>query len=84
MRLPWPGIRIDSVKAVLFGSSFSLGMALNDEDTFSARLNQQLGPVIYNAASIPPFNHDLHADQFIETARAVGIKKGITSFTPFL
>jgi hypothetical protein len=76
MRLPWPGIRIDSVKAVLFGSSFSLGMALNDEDTFSARLNQQLGPVIYNAASIPPFNHDLHADQFIETARAVGIKKG--------
>ncbi len=37
-------------KVILVGSSFSLGMSLNDEDTFSAQLNRQLGPSIYNAS----------------------------------
>lgn len=69
-----PATRIDRPKAILLGSSFSLGMALNDEDTFSARLNQQFGPVIYNASST--FDPVLRADRIIETARAVGMKGG--------
>jgi hypothetical protein len=69
-----PEMRIDRPKAVLIGSSFSLGMALNDEDIFSARLNQQLGRVIYNASAT--FDPVLRADRMIETARAVGMKNG--------
>jgi hypothetical protein len=69
-----PEMRTDGPKAVLFGSSFGLGLALNDEETFSARLNQQLGPVIYNASTT--FDPGLDPDRMIETARASGMKNG--------
>ena len=61
-------------KAILIGSSFSLGLGLNDEDLFSARLNQQLGGVVYNASST--FDPDVHADKIIETVRAAGMQSG--------
>ena len=67
-------MRIDKPSAVLFGSSFSLGMALNDEDTLSARLSQGLGQVIYNASAT--FDPILRADRMIETARTIGLKNG--------
>ena len=69
-----PEMAIDKAKALLFGSSFSLGLALNDEDVLSARLNQQLGPVIYNVAIT--FEPVLRADRMIETSGSVGMKNG--------
>jgi SGNH hydrolase-like domain, acetyltransferase AlgX len=38
-------------KLLLAGDSFALGMSLNDEETLSAQLTRQLGPIIYNAAT---------------------------------
>jgi hypothetical protein len=70
-----PGIRADRPQAILFGTSFSLGLALNDEDTFVAHINQQLGPLVYNAAAT--FVPNLYADTFIRVARARGFNRGV-------
>jgi hypothetical protein len=61
-------------KVILFGSSFSLGLALSDEETFSARLNQILGPVVYNAASV--FDPLLNPVAMLADARASGMNGG--------
>lgn len=69
-----PEMSLAIPKVVLFGSSFSLGLALNDDETFSARLNQRLGDVIYNASTT--FNPYLSSDRIVETARASGMTHG--------
>ncbi len=61
-------------KVILIGSSFSLGMSLNDEDTFSAQLNQRLGPVVYNASVwIDP---TLTSSRIKQVSAMVGMNKG--------
>lgn len=47
-----PGPQKIQPRVILSGSSFSLGVSLNDEETLSAQLNQLLGPIVYNAATI--------------------------------
>lgn len=61
-------------RAVLFGTSFSFGMALNDEETFSSQINQQIGPVVYNAAGT--FDPDLSNVDFGAAARRAGMQEG--------
>lgn len=61
-------------RAVLFGSSFSLGMALSDEQTFSAQLNHELGPVVYSAATT--FDTALDPAKTLAAARAAGMRTG--------
>ena len=41
-----------SFGAILFGTSFSMGAGLNDDETLSAQLAKQLGVPIYNAAGL--------------------------------
>lgn len=62
-------------QVLLVGSSFSLGMALSDDETFSARLNQEMGPVVYNAASV--FDNVLSADSLVQTAQENGMERGV-------
>lgn len=38
-------------KVLLVGSSFSMGLSLNDEETLSAQINQRLGPLVYNGST---------------------------------
>lgn len=61
-------------KVLLVGSSFSLGMSLNDEDTLSAQLNRQLGPTVYNASIwIEP---TLTSSRIKQVSTLVGMKRG--------
>jgi len=52
----------------------SLGLGLSDEETLSAQLNEQLGPIVYNAAGT--FSAGLSADYFIKIARESAMDKG--------
>ena len=61
-------------RVILLGSSFSLGLSLNDDDTIAAQLNRRLGPVVYNASKV--LNRDLAAGPLVENARGVGIERG--------
>jgi hypothetical protein len=61
-------------RMILFGSSFSLGLALNDEDTLSAQLSRQLGYTIYNASDV--LSHSLTAGPVSRAAQAVNMEKG--------
>ncbi len=61
-------------EAVLFGSSFSLGLALSDEQTLTARWNQELGPVVYNAATT--FRTVLRPAEMIRVARSRHMNRG--------
>jgi hypothetical protein len=69
-----PPLATMNPRVILFGSSFSLGLALNDEDTIAAQLNRRLGPVVYNASKV--LNPDLSVQPFVETARETGTKGG--------
>jgi len=61
-------------RVILLGSSFSLGLSLNDEDTIAAQLNRRLGPVVYNASKV--LNRDLSAEPLVETAHEIGMERG--------
>jgi hypothetical protein len=65
---------VNKPQAVYFGSSFGLGLGLNDEETFTAQVNRQLGPIIYNASQI--FDTFLSADRFTLMARETGMEHG--------
>jgi hypothetical protein len=69
-----PQFKIDHPRVMLVGSSFSLGLALNDEDIFNVRLNRELGPVVYNASST--FEPVVNASDLIEKARSAGMHGG--------
>ncbi len=69
-----PGMSAATIKALLVGDSFSLGVSLSDDEIFSARLNQRLGPVVYNTGFV--FNASVRAEPMIETAREVGMNGG--------
>jgi hypothetical protein len=71
-------MRSDGIKVVLVGDSFCVGVSLSDDEIFSTRLNQQLGPVVYNVSSA--FETSLRPDRMIETAREVGMTKGVILF----
>ena len=73
-----PDLRVDKPKAMLVGSSFSLGMALNDDETFSAQLNRQLGPVVYNAATV--LHAGLSSAKVSSIARESGMNRGLIVF----
>jgi hypothetical protein len=61
-------------KVILAGSSFSLGLSLNDGDTLAGQLNRRLGPVVYNASKV--LNPALSAGLAIESAREIGMERG--------
>ena len=61
-------------QVVLFGSSFSLGMSLNDEETFSAQLNQHLGPIVYNASRT--LSKYLNAARILKASYDAGVQQG--------
>ena len=61
-------------RVILSGSSFSLGMSLNDDETFAARLNARLGPIVYSAANVlKPF---LAPGQVLTAARDLDVRDG--------
>jgi len=64
-----------SVRVILTGSSFSAGTEVGEEETLAARLAEQLGVGVYNAALAEP---DLAT--FREIARRVGLQRGVLVF----
>jgi len=70
-----PSHRATQPQAVLIGSSFSLGMALSDEQTFCSRINQQIGDVVYNASGT--VRTEWSADDIVRTAREGGLERGL-------
>jgi hypothetical protein len=61
-------------RVVLSGSSFTLGLSLNDDETLAARLNNRLGPVVYSAANVlKPF---ISPGQAIDAAHVLGVQNG--------
>jgi hypothetical protein len=62
-------------RVILMGSSFSLGLSLNDDETFAAQLNRRMGPVVYNASKV--LNPNLSAAPLIATAREIGLQHGV-------
>lgn len=69
-----PTLSMLKPRIILFGSSFSLGLSLNDEETFAARLNERLGPVVFNAARV--LSLELSADPILRGAEAAGVRSG--------
>ncbi len=61
-------------QVLLVGSSFSLGMSLNDQDTFSAQLNRELGPAVYNASTW--IEVTLTSSRIKRVAQTVGMQRG--------
>jgi hypothetical protein len=61
-------------RVILAGSSFSLGLSLNDDETLSTQLNQRLGPVVYNSANV--LTGGLSAGPMIRSARETGVGQG--------
>jgi hypothetical protein len=61
-------------RVILLGSSFSLGMSLNDNEILSEQLNSRLGPVVYNASST--FGSALSAEQVVPLAAELGMNRG--------
>ncbi|HWE50627.1 MAG TPA: hypothetical protein VG273_12590 [Bryobacteraceae bacterium] len=74
------GYRNDSLneagkpRVILFGSSFSLGLSLSDEDTLSAQLTRRLGYTVYNASDV--LNPVLSAGPLTRAAKAINMEKG--------
>jgi hypothetical protein len=61
-------------RMILWGSSFSLGDALNDEDSLGVLLNRQFGPVIYNISGV--LDPVLTIDETDRVARLINMKRG--------
>jgi len=59
---------------ILFGSSFSLGLSLNDEDTLSAQLSRRLPNAVYNASNV--LNRDFSAEPLTRAAASLNVHNG--------
>ena len=62
-------------RIILFGSSFSLGLSLSDDETLAAQLNQRLGPVVFNASQV--LSPALSIDPIMKAAHAAGLTHGL-------
>jgi hypothetical protein len=60
---------------ILFGSSFSLGLSLSDEDTIAARLEGESGLAIYNASNV--LNTALSTAPITRVADFLKLDKGL-------
>jgi hypothetical protein len=69
--LPMPG----TPRVILFGSSFSLGMSLSDEDTIGAKLARESGQVIYNASNV--LHTDFSVEPILRAAESLQMPKGL-------
>lgn len=62
-------------EAILIGSSFSVGLGVNDDETLAAQLSRQTGCEIYNAGGLS-FGPEHHPDNIRALARRLHMTQG--------
>jgi len=66
---------IGKPSVILYGSSFSLGLSLNDEETIGVQVARESGLLVFNAANV--LNTALSADPIVRAAGFLKADKGL-------